>query len=307
MTVDHPHAPPVSTMVELLRWRATHQADRVGYTYLRDGETDADDLTYADLDRHVRAVAAWLQQRAGDGDRVLMMFEEGHDYLHALYGCMYAKVLAVPVHPPDPARLHRTLPRLKNIAADAGVRFVLTTSDIASAAKQAFDDVPALAGAEWLLLDELDLATADGWSDPGAAPSDIAYLQYTSGSTALPKGVMVSHHNLMHQLTDFDVGYDHRPDSVMVSWLPSTHDLGLVYGRFMPLFIGFRAVYMSPVHFMQRPFRWMAAMSHFRGTHSPAPNFGFELAARRSSPEERASLDLSCVQLLLNGGEPIRQ
>jgi len=307
MTVDHPHAPPVSTMVELLRWRATHQPDRVAYTFLRDGEADADDLTYAQLDRRVRAVAAWLQERADAGDTVLMMFEEGHDYLHALFGCMYAKVLAVPVHPPDPRRLHRTLPRLKNIAADAGVRFVLTTSDIAEAAKEAFDDVPALAHAQWLLLDQLDESTADAWHDPGAAPDDIAYLQYTSGSTALPKGVMVSHHNLMHQLTDFDVGYDHTPDSVMVSWLPSTHDLGLVYGRFMPLFIGFRCVYMSPVHFMQRPFRWMAALSRYHGTHSPAPNFGFELAARRSSPEERDTLDLSSVKVLLNGGEPIRQ
>jgi len=307
MTVDHPHVPPVSTMVELLRWRATHQPERIAYTFLRDGEEDASDLTYGQLDRHVRAVAAWLQARADAGDRVLMMFEEGHDYLHALYGCMYAKVLAVPVHPPDPARLHRTLPRLKNIAADAGVRFVLTTRDIASSAKAAFDDVPALADAEWLLLDELDLSTADAWADPGALPGDIAYLQYTSGSTALPKGVMVSHHNLVHQLTDFDVGYEHSPDSVMVSWLPSTHDLGLVYGRFMPLFIGFRAVYMSPVHFMQRPHRWMAALSRFGGTHSPAPNFGFELAARRTSPEDRAGLDLSSVKVLLNGGEPIRQ
>jgi len=307
MTVEHPHAPAVSTMVELLRWRATHQADRVGYRYLVDGEDEVDDLTYGDLDRHCRAVAAWLQARSKPGDRVLMMFEEGHDYLHALYGCMYADVLAVPVHPPDPARLHRTLPRLKNIAADAGVSLVLTTSDIASAAREAFADSPALAEAEWLCLDELDLGTADAWVDPGASPDDIAYLQYTSGSTALPKGVMVSHHNLMHQLTDFDVGYDHSPDSVMVSWLPSTHDLGLVYGRFMPLFIGFPCVYMSPVHFMQRPFRWMKALSTFRGTHSPAPNFGFELAARRSSPEERATLDLSSVQVLLNGGEPIRK
>jgi acyl-CoA synthetase (AMP-forming)/AMP-acid ligase II/acyl carrier protein len=307
MTVEHPHAPSVSTMVQLLRWRATHQPERVGYRYLRDGETDTDDLTYGELDRHCRAVAAWLQARSSHGDRVLMMFEEGHDYLHALYGCMYAKVLAVPVHPPDPARLHRTLPRLKNIAADAGVSLVLTTRDIAQAAQEAFADTPALAEAQWLCLDELDLSTADAWVDPEATADDIAYLQYTSGSTALPKGVMVSHHNLMHQLTDFDVGYEHGPDSVMVSWLPSTHDLGLVYGRFMPLFIGFVCVYMSPVHFMQRPVRWMQALSRFGGTHSPAPNFGFELAARRSSPEERAALDLSSVKVLLNGGEPIRK
>ena len=304
--VDHAHAPPVSTMVQLLRWRAEHQADRVAYTFLA-GDDDVRDWTYGELDTRARAVAAWLQARDAEGERVLVMFHEGLDYLAALFGCMYAKALAVPVHPPDPRRLQRTLPRLVNISRDATVKFAFTTSDIEAGAAAAFAEVDGLSGLRWLALDSLDPAGAAGWVDPGAAPDDLAYLQYTSGSTALPKGVMVSHHNLLHQLTDFDTGYDHTPESVIVSWLPATHDLGLVYGRFMPLFIGCRCVFFSPAAFMQRPSRWPVALSRFGGTHSPSPNFGFEVAALKTSPEEIASLDLSRVKMVLNGAEPIRR
>jgi len=308
MPVEHPLVPPIDSMVELLRWRAAHQGDRVAFVHLLDGEDDADVLTYAELDTRSRAVAAWLQGRGvARGDRVLMMVEEGHAYLAALFGCMYADALAVPVHPPDPKRPGRTLPRLRNIAADAGVGFVITHAPVAAAVQKAFGELPSLAGAQWLHIEELGTDGADAWVDPQVAADDLAYLQYTSGSTALPKGVMISHRNLTHQMTDFDQGYNHTPDSVMVTWLPATHDLGLVYGRFMPIFLGFRCVYLSPMAFMQRPFRWLQALSVHRGTHSPAPNFGYELAVRRSTPEELATLDLSSVEVLLNGAEPIRE
>jgi acyl-CoA synthetase (AMP-forming)/AMP-acid ligase II/acyl carrier protein len=304
--VAHPYAPPVDTLTALLRWRAANQPDRLGYTFLADGERDARDRTWAELDRRSRAVAAWLAEHGAQrGDRALMMFEEGLEYLDGLFGCMSADVLAVPVHPPDPRRLDRTLPRLLTIAGDAGVRFVLTTRDLADAARERLSREPAFAHVAWLAVDEVDEALAERWVDPGVGPDDIAYLQYTSGSTATPKGVMVSHRNLLHQLADFDRGYDHTPDSVLVTWLPATHDLGLVYGRFMPLFIGFRCVFFSPPVFMQQPARWMRAMSTYRGTHSPSPNFGFEVAARKAG--DLSGLDLSRVQVLLNGAEPIRQ
>jgi acyl-CoA synthetase (AMP-forming)/AMP-acid ligase II/acyl carrier protein len=304
-----PYAPDASTLVELLRWRAAHEPDRVAYTFLEDGEQKEQSRTHAELDRRARAVSAWLQNHAVPGDRALMMFEEGLEYLDALFGCMYASVLAVPVHPPDPMRLHRTVPRLLKVAEDAAVRCVLTTKALRDSVSPLFATRLALADARWLCLDELEdndtpeSAASSAVSSPVAA--DLAYLQYTSGSTAEPKGVMISHGNLLHQLADFDLGYDHRPDSVLVTWLPATHDLGLVYGRLMPLYIGFRCVFMSPTSFMQRPARWMEAISRYRGTHSPSPNFGFELAARKVP--DLASLDLRHVQVLLNGAEPIRQ
>ncbi len=303
---SHPHAPPVETLVDLLRHRAINQDNRVAYTFLADGEKDERNWTYAELDLRTRAVAAWLQESQTPGARVLLLFEEGLDYLAALFGCMYADCLAVPVHPPDPRRLHRTLPRLQSIAADAGVTAVLTTTDIARGAEAALPQVPVLQKATWLSLDELDLSAADRWIDPKKGSDDLAYLQYTSGSTSTPKGVMISHRNLIHQLTDFDTGYNHDPDCVLVTWLPATHDLGLVYGRFMPLFIGMRCVFMSPVAFMQRPLRWITALSDFRGTHTPSPNFGFEVVARKTTPEQRAKLDLSALRVVLNGAEAIR-
>lgn len=300
--------PPATTMIELLRWRASNEPDRVGFTFLADGERDARDLTYADLDRRARDVAARLMERPCRGERALVLFEEGLEYLVALFGCMYAGVLAVPVHPPDPRRMARTLPRLKTIAESADVAFVLTSHEILAASRDALSDLPVLARATWHAVDVGAAPDrADAWVDPGLGPDDLAYLQYTSGSTATPKGVMVSHRNLIWQLGDFDTGYGHDADSVEVTWLPATHDLGLVYGRFMPLYAGFRCVFFSPVAFMARPARWPEAVARYRGTHSPSPNFGLELAARKTSPQELAALDLSSWKVIINGAEPIRQ
>jgi acyl-CoA synthetase (AMP-forming)/AMP-acid ligase II/acyl carrier protein len=292
----------VDSIVALLRHRAATTPDQLGYTFLADGEAKTEDRTWSALDRRARAVAAWLETVVSRGDRVLVMFEEGLEYLDALYGCLYADVLAVPVHPPDPRRLQRTLPRLLTVAKDAGVRAVLTTRALAEAVRPAVGELGPL---QWLAVDQLDEGLAGRWVDPKVGIDDVAYLQYTSGSTRSPKGVRLTHRNLLHQLADFDQGYEHDARSVIVTWLPATHDLGLVYGRLMALWVGCRCVFFSPGAFMQRPARWMAAMSRFGGTHSPAPNFGFEVAARKA--EDVDKLDLSRVKVLLNGAEPIRQ
>ena len=299
-----------ATLAELLHLRASQQPDLVAYTFLEDGEQKQRDRTNAALDARARTVAAWIERHASAGDRALVMFEEGLEYLDALFGCLYAAVLAVPVHPPDPLRLHRTVPRLLKVAEDATVQCVLTTRALKEAVEPLFLTRSALRSVSWLCVDEIEPLPEGAGAPPAPrgrapGPDDLAYLQYTSGSTAEPKGVMVSHKNLLHQLADFDSGYEHTERSVIVSWLPATHDLGLVYGRMMSLYVGCRTVFMSPASFMQRPSRWMAAMSRFGGTHSPSPNFGFELAARKA--EDVASLDLSRVKVLLNGAEPIRQ
>lgn len=302
----NPDRPDVATLVELLRTRASQQPDAVAYTFLEDGERPHD-RTYAEIDARARTVAAWLTSHSARGDRALVMFEEGLEYLDALFGCLYASVLAVPVHPPDPLRLHRTVPRLLKVAEDAGIQCVLTTRALRDAVEPLFSTKVSLRNVSWLCVDEIDPAEAPALDPNRALPlaEDLAYLQYTSGSTAEPKGVMINHKNLLHQLADFDAGYNHHAETVIVSWLPATHDLGLVYGRLMSLYVGCRTVFMSPAAFMQRPSRWMAAMSRYGGTHSPSPNFGFEIAARKA--ENVGALDLSRVLVLLNGAEPIRQ
>ncbi|HMV69997.1 MAG TPA: AMP-binding protein, partial [Myxococcota bacterium] len=243
---------------------------------------------------------------ARPGERVLLLYPQGLDYLAALYGCMYAGVLAVPLQPPGRHRAKSALPKLEAIAADGGVAASLTLVDLLGEMQELVAQSPALAQAAWLATDVLDEALGVGWEGPRLKREDIAYLQYTSGSTSAPKGVMVSHANLLYQLGDFHDGYGHDHGSVMVSWLPTFHDLGLVYGVFMPLYIGFRAVLLDPLHFLQRPLRWLEAISRYRGTHAPAPNFAFDLCVARSTPAERAALDLRSWRVALNGAEPIR-
>ncbi|MCB9673489.1 MAG: AMP-binding protein [Alphaproteobacteria bacterium] len=282
----------MSTLHALLAERARTTPDALAYTFL-DGDV-AVDRTWADLHGRAGRIAGSLREAGVQaGDRALLLFPEGLDYLEALYGCMRAGVLAVPAHPPDPRRLDRTLPRVHAIHRDAAPAAVLAPAAIHAALR----DDPVLAGA-------VRLVPADGAGRFDDVEAELAYLQYTSGSTADPKGVMVSHANLLHQLADFDHGYAHTDDAVIVSWIPATHDLGLVYGRYMGLFKGIRTVFFDPAAFMARPRLWLEALTRFRGTHSPSPNFGFEYAARRVT--DVSGLDLAHVRVLLNGAEPIR-
>jgi acyl-CoA synthetase (AMP-forming)/AMP-acid ligase II len=296
------------SMVDLLRHRAQQQGTRSAYVFLGDGEAEHDRIDYAILDRRARTIAARLLASGGAGERVLLLFPPGLDYLAALFGCMYAGALAVPAPPPNPARLRRTLPQLSAIARDAEPRFVLTVAPLLEL--EGLVAEPTLARASWLATDDVDAWPApwlpEAWQDPQLGPEHLAYLQYTSGSTAAPRGVMISHGNLLHQLDQFDQGYAHTPDSVMVTWLPGFHDLGLVYGLLMPLYVGFRCVVLPPLRFLERPARLLRAISHYRGTHVPGPNFAFDLLAARTDPAELVGLDLSSWIVALNGAEPIR-
>jgi acyl-CoA synthetase (AMP-forming)/AMP-acid ligase II/acyl carrier protein len=292
-------------MVELLRHQATANADAVAFTYLRDGERDEVSWTFAELDRQARRVAAALQSRGVKrGQRILLLHPQGLDYIAALFGSMYAGVLAIPLQPPSRHRAKLAVPKLEAIVADGGVELAATVSGLVGEMREVVAGTDGLADIPWLATDTLD-GIEDDWEPLPLGGDDLAYLQYTSGSTSLPKGVMVSHGNLLYNLRDFDDGYDHA-DGVMVSWLPTFHDLGLVYGVFMPVFRAMHGVLLDPLQFLRRPLRWMEAISRFGGTHSPAPNFAFDLVAAKSTAEERAALDLSRWRIALNGAEPIR-
>jgi acyl-CoA synthetase (AMP-forming)/AMP-acid ligase II len=302
------HAPPKS-LIDILRRRARRQPQRPVYTFLPDGEGEGASLTFAELERQARGVAALLRQHCGPGERALLCYQPGLEFIAAFFGCLYAGVVAVPAYPPHPLQLQRTLPKLRAIVNDAGARVALTTSDILSTADRIFAAAPQLKDLKWLASDRLSGEAAAGWgqpeSGPELGPETLAFLQYTSGSTAAPKGVMLTHANLLHNSEVLVETFKLTPESVLVSWVPTVHDLGLVYGTIQPLYTGFRCYLMPPAAFLQRPMRWLSAMSRYRATHTMAPNFAYDLCARKSTAEQRATLDLGSWQVATNGGESV--
>jgi amino acid adenylation domain-containing protein/non-ribosomal peptide synthase protein (TIGR01720 family) len=292
-----------SDLVQICGWRATEQRDDVAYTFLADGETDERNLTYGELDARARAIAVALRRRAAPGDRALLLYEPGLDYIAAFFGCLYADIVAVPVYPPDPLRVDRTLPRLQSIMADAAATVLMCTGQGASLVSLLLGD--GQTGAAVLPTDDLPDDWAAQWRRPAVDAERLAYLQYTSGSTGSPKGVMVSHRNLLYNVSCFD-----RAGSAGVTgvtWLPTYHDFGLIGAVVLPMYSGRRTISMSPLAFVQRPLRWLEAITRYRGTFTGAPNFSFDLCVRKSRPEERAGLDLSSLSVVLNGAEPVRQ
>ncbi len=291
------------TFVELLRSKSLRHPDKVAYTFLVDGEREEQKLTYGELDHQARAIAARLQELELAGQRVLLLYAPGLDYIAAFLGCLYAGAIAVPAYPP---RNNQSLLRLQLIQADAQAAAILSTSLIKARAQQLFDQEPALKILSWITTDTLESRVAATWTLPEIDGRSLAFLQYTSGSTALPKGVMISHGNLLHNEQCIRELFQQTEDSIIVGWLPFYHDMGLIGNVLQPLYVGAACVLMSPVAFLQRPFRWLQAISNYHGTTSGGPNFAYELCRSRVTAEQRAQLDLSSWRVAFNGAEPIR-
>ena len=292
-----------NTLVELLRWRTLHQPEKLAYTYLVDGEKQEINLSYEELDRKARAVGALLQELDMPGERALLLYPPGLDYIAAFFGCLYAGVVAVPAYPP---RLNRPVPRIQAIVADSQAKVALTTSAIFENIENRFEHAPDLAALGWQDTEKLPLDLDARWQDPAVTPETLAFIQYTSGSTAMPKGVMLSHENLLHNLRIIDHGFQIEADGSGVFWLPSYHDMGLIGGILEPMYIGGPSTLMSPISFLQRPIRWLQAITRYGGTVSGAPNFAYDLCVTQSTPEERAGFDLSNWKTAFCGAEPIR-
>jgi acyl transferase domain-containing protein/acyl-CoA synthetase (AMP-forming)/AMP-acid ligase II len=294
---------PISTLVDLLRYRACHQADHLAFTFLQDGEEEQDCWSYQMLDERARAIAAHLQSLNSSGQRALLLYPPGLDFIAAFFGCLYANVIAVPVYPP---RRNHHLQRLQVILNDADATIALTTEEVKARITPWLTEVPAMQAIPWLATDQRDTQQASLWSEPDISATTLAFLQYTSGSTGNPKGVMVSHANLLHSSADQDLTWEYTPDSSIVTWLPVFHDLGLIYGMLQPIYKGIPCYMMAPVSFLQRPIRWLQAISRYRATHTAAPNFAYDLCVQKVTDEQRAALDLSCWQMAMNGAEPVR-
>ncbi|HEX6288834.1 MAG TPA: amino acid adenylation domain-containing protein [Herpetosiphonaceae bacterium] len=296
---------PHRDLVSLLRWRAVHQTDTPAYTFLLDGETTEVMLTYGELDRHARAIAAALQQIQAPGERALLLYPPGLEYITAFFGCLYAACIAVPAYPLHQARLHHSVARLEAIAENARPLVALTTSAMSKTMEAVIAQSRSFKDMRCLATDTIADDRADQWEAPHLSDAAIAFLQYTSGSTSTPKGVMVSHANLMQNEHLITHAFEHTAQSVIVGWLPLYHDMGLIGNVLQPLYIGARCILMSPMAFLQRPMRWLHAISRYRATTSGGPNFAYDLCARKIPEEQRVGLDLSSWAVAFNGAEPI--
>jgi acyl-CoA synthetase (AMP-forming)/AMP-acid ligase II len=294
-----------STLVELLRERAVQGGDRLAYSFLEDGVSEGERLTFRELDEHARRIAGWLQASHAKAERALLLFPAGLDFLKAFFGCLYAGLIAIPAPAPEASRRKRTVPRLLAIARDADVTVVLSTGDTFALIRDVSRDVPAIESLQFVNIREILAGAEASWQAPLTAPGDLAYLQYTSGSTTSPKGVMLSHHNLLHNCRDIRAACEYGPDSISVTWLPYFHDYGLVEGLLVPLLNGTPCHVMSPFAFLKRPFAWLNAISRLKATHTQGPSFAYDQCVRRIKPEQLAQLDLSSLRSAGIAAEPV--
>ena len=290
------------TLLSLLQRLAAERPEETAYIFLSSGETEAGQFTYGELDQQARGIGAMLSALGAVGERVLLLFPPGLEFIGAFFGCLYAGAVAVPAYPPRSAR---GLPRLRAILDDARPRVVLTTGELLDRARGLLGGAAEPSTLAWLAVDGLERRAGD-WQPPRIDGETLAFLQYTSGSTSTPKGVIVSHANLLHNEEMIRRAFGQSRESVIVGWLPLYHDMGLIGNVLQPLYLGAHCVLMSPVAFLQQPLRWLSAISRYGGTTSGGPNFAYELCARRITDEQKAGLDLSAWRVAFNGAEPVR-
>jgi acyl-CoA synthetase (AMP-forming)/AMP-acid ligase II len=293
------------TFAEALAARADDAPDALAFTFLDENGVEQEAMTYGALQARSAAIAGILEERLAVDERALLLLPPGLDYVAALFGCFQAGVVAVSAPPPQPRQLERTLPRLLAIGADAAVGAVLTTGPLTAPPPGVVPEGHALARAPWLTV---DAAREGDATAPARArePADLAILQYTSGSTADPRGVMLTHGNLLVNSALIAQRLGSSTADRGFIWLPPYHDMGLIGGILQPVYAGFECVLTSPLTVVKRPERWLEGISSRRATISGGPNFSFDLCVRRIGPEARERLDLSSWEVAFNGAEPIR-
>jgi len=290
------------TLAKVVRTRAATRGDDLAYTFLVDGAKDARSITWAQLHRRAGARAASLSALGAVGKPVLLMLPSGLEFVESLVACWYAGAIPVPISLP---RHHRAKHRLHNLIADAGARFAIGSADVRQRL-QADDAVKAaLVDITWIAAETPD-ELPDVDFNPRGDGQGIALLQYTSGSTGIPRGVVVTHANLMSNSALIAEACGHGPDMNIGGWLPLFHDMGLIGMVAQAAYSGARLVFMAPERFLMRPWSWLQMISDYQLCSSPAPNFGYDLCVDKIDDQKKQTLDLSCWRNALNGSEPVR-
>lgn len=306
----------VRSLVDLLAQHAAHHPDRTAYRYLVTGDCDGEiqEISYGRLADRSRAVAAWLQERGLSGTRAMLLYPPGLEFVCGYLGCLAAGVVAVPGVPPQGrAQNHRALTRMRRLIADADAKVILGSREIITALSGMAEHLPELADLTCVATEDIPGEAATVWREPDLTADSVAFLQYTSGSTAAPRGVMVTHGNLLDNERILTESMGHTPDTIeeyghemFVSWLPVYHDMGLIGPVLNTVYLGVTATLFSPLHFLQQPQRWLTAISRYRPHTSGGPNFAYELCLKHAGPALLDGLDLSSWKAAVNGAEPVR-
>lgn len=293
------------TLVELLQYRSQHQPNDTAYIFLKNGETELPPLTYQQLDEKARAIAVQLNTLNLEGTRALMVYpyEAGLEFIAAFFGCLYAGIVAVPIHPP---RNRRNFYDVQACLESCQAQVVLTIQSQLSNFKNQLNVSASNSPLTWLATDNIPTAQAANFTEPKINKDTLAFLQYTSGSTGRPKGVMITHDCILQNQNILKTAFSHTENLIGVGWLPLFHDMGLIGNIFQPLYLGRPCILMSPIAFIQKPIRWLQAISHYQGTTSGGPNFAYDLVCNQVTAEQKSTLNLSSWDVAFTGAEMIR-
>lgn len=294
------HTP--STLTELLARRAANQPKAAAYTWLRDGEEEGETLTFGQLHQRALILGERLSKLHPVGARVILLDPLGLDFMVAFFGSLYAGLIPVPVSLPS---RQRGMHVLRGIINDTAAVCLLSSAPIFQKYEKALSGELGIATLERVAITRVPAEPNPDFRPVTVSPKDLALLQYTSGTTGIARGVMVTHANMLHNQQQIEHSFDHNEQTVIVSWLPLFHDMGLGTAL-QGVWLGVQCVLMSPAAFVQKPMRWPAAVSRYRASFSGGPDFAYELCVRHADPAECAALDLSCWTGAFNGSEAVR-
>ncbi len=296
-----------SSYVDVLRYQADQQPDKTAYIFLNDGEKEEVKITYAELDLKAKAIAARLQKQCRFGDRVILLYPSGLEFIVGFLGCLYAGVIAIPVTPPN-SRMNKAsseMEKLGNIMLDAQPSAICATKNLTQLTQTIFKNDSEFKNKKWLSTDYIDIKLSEKWERPNINGDTLAFLQYTSGPTFKPRGVKANHENIIYNQEMINAAFGHTKETVVAGWLPLFHNTGLIGNIFQSMYLGVLCVFMSPIKFIRKPVRWLEAISHYKVTTSGGPNFGYDLCTSGISPKKMEGLDLSSWKVAFNGSEPV--